>query len=98
LYNLIQWQCADKSAEKLIVPLVPGVNVPASHFSYLLPVMLVSGVWHEMGHAIAAEVYNQHVQGFGILFAFILPAAYCELPPETTTISHKKTSCYFHSR
>ena len=33
---------------------MPGVNLPASQLSYYLLTLLVCGILHEMGHAIAA--------------------------------------------
>ena len=33
---------------------MPGVNLPVSELGYFFPVLLVSGIWHELGHAIAA--------------------------------------------
>lgn len=33
---------------------VPGVNLPTSHLGYFFIALLLSGVIHELGHAVAA--------------------------------------------
>ena len=37
-----------------VVLKVPGVNLPTSQLGYYLLTLLVCGIFHELGHAIAA--------------------------------------------
>ncbi|KAG0369093.1 hypothetical protein BGZ54_000349 [Gamsiella multidivaricata] len=40
--------------EMVFVPVIPGVTLPISHLPYYLIALLISGIFHEAGHAIAA--------------------------------------------
>jgi hypothetical protein len=37
-----------------LVPLIPGMNVPWNHMPVMICSLIVAGVVHELGHAIAA--------------------------------------------
>lgn len=39
---------------RLCGPQVPGVNIPTSQLAYFFIALLLSGVIHELGHAVAA--------------------------------------------
>lgn len=38
----------------ILTPMLPGLNLPLSHLPYLMLALLVNGVFHEAGHALAA--------------------------------------------
>ncbi|KAG0016559.1 hypothetical protein BGZ80_009134 [Entomortierella chlamydospora] len=40
--------------DMVFVPVIPGVTLPLSHLPYYLIALLVSGIFHEAGHAVAA--------------------------------------------
>lgn len=62
-----------------IVPVIPGVNLPWNQVPLLFCVLIVSGVVHELGHAVAALNENVTVNGFGLFVLFIYPGAFTEL-------------------
>jgi hypothetical protein len=35
---------------------IPGINLPLSHYGYYFIALLLSGVAHELGHAMAARL------------------------------------------
>lgn len=43
----------------IILPQMPGVNVPWSQVLYYLVTLTISGVFHEFGHAISAVRYEK---------------------------------------
>ena len=40
-----------------LIPVIPGINLPVGHIPYYFLALVVSSVFHEMGHAIAAASY-----------------------------------------
>ena len=40
-----------------LVPVIPGINLPVGHIPYYFLALVVSSIFHEMGHAIAATAY-----------------------------------------
>jgi len=42
------------SGKLTIAPQIPGVNVPQSQLAYYFISLLISGILHEFGHAVAA--------------------------------------------
>src|SRR5690554_33677 len=55
---------------------IPGVNVPWSQMGYYLGALMVSGIVHEAGHAIAAASEGVGLRGFGIFFMGFYPGAF----------------------
>ncbi|KAJ3450626.1 protease m50 membrane-bound transcription factor site 2 protease [Anaeramoeba flamelloides] len=45
--------------DQILKPIIPGVNVPLSHFWFLLISLVINGVFHELGHAIASVSAGQ---------------------------------------
>ena len=43
------------------------------------PSLFMSTVFHEMGHAIAADSLDVKLLGYGLLIMVVLPAAYVDL-------------------
>lgn len=68
--------------QQVLTPVMPGVNLPTSHLSYYLLTLLVCGILHEMGHAIAAVRENVRVNGFGLFLLILYPGAYVDLSSE----------------
>ncbi|XP_045077370.1 membrane-bound transcription factor site-2 protease isoform X2 [Coregonus clupeaformis] len=58
---------------------VPGVNLPVSQLAYFFSALLVSGVIHELGHAVAAIREQVRVNGFGVFLFVVYPGAFVDL-------------------
>lgn len=58
---------------------VPGVNLPTSQLAYFFTALLLSGVIHELGHAVAALREQVRVNGFGMFIFVVYPGAFVDL-------------------
>ncbi|KAM6953542.1 membrane-bound transcription factor site-2 protease [Aplochiton taeniatus] len=58
---------------------VPGVNLPVSQLAYFFTALLLSGVIHELGHAVAALREQVRVNGFGVFVFVVYPGAFVDL-------------------
>ncbi|XP_062415276.1 membrane-bound transcription factor site-2 protease isoform X1 [Pungitius pungitius] len=58
---------------------IPGVNLPTSQLAYFFIALLLSGVIHELGHAVAALREQVRVNGFGIFVFVVYPGAFVDL-------------------
>lgn len=65
--------------EQILVPVLPGVNLPANQTIYYFLALFICGIVHEFGHAIAASREQVRVNGFGVFIMFIFPGAYVDL-------------------
>ncbi len=54
LTPLLKFELANRNFLHLPPTKIPGVNVPTSHLGYYFVALIVSGVFHELGHALAA--------------------------------------------
>ncbi|EDO41093.1 predicted protein [Nematostella vectensis] len=85
--SLTLYQAFTKEApEQVLTPVMPGVNLPWSQLMYYLITLAVSGVFHEMGHAVAAVREQVRVNGFGMFFMAIYPGAYVDLYTDHLTM------------
>lgn len=66
-------------ATVVLQPVMPGVNLPISQIAYYLLTLLLCGVLHELGHAIAAARENVKINGFGMFLFLIYPGAFVDL-------------------
>jgi len=69
----------DTKADKLLQPVMPGMNLPWNQVAYYLITLIISGTFHEVGHAIAAVRENVRVLSFGVFVLFMYPGAFVEL-------------------
>ncbi|CAG8527323.1 9744_t:CDS:2 [Diversispora eburnea] len=69
---------------------IPGVTLPMSHFAYYLIALLICGVIHEMGHAIAAAKERIEIKYTGIFLYIIYPGAFVEI----STHEMKELPCF----
>ncbi|XP_005109480.1 membrane-bound transcription factor site-2 protease [Aplysia californica] len=67
---------------QVLTPVMPGVNLPTSQISYYMLTLLVCGILHEMGHAIAAVREQVRVNGFGLFLLLLYPGAFVDLSTE----------------
>ncbi|XP_054753404.2 membrane-bound transcription factor site-2 protease-like [Lytechinus pictus] len=81
LMTLVKAFSQDKP-EQVLTPVMPGVNLPLNQITYFFAVLLISGIIHELGHAIAAVRENVRVNGFGVFVMLIYPGAFVDLHTE----------------
>jgi len=62
----------DPKPENAIMPLIPGVTIEISFFSYLILPLLLTVSIHELSHAIAAEADGVNVKSSGVMTAGII--------------------------
>ncbi|MHA1338645.1 MAG: site-2 protease family protein [Promethearchaeota archaeon] len=90
--NLVELFIAPKP-ENIIQPLVPGVTIEFSIFSYLILPLGLCIIFHEFSHAMASEADNLDLKStgliFGGLFYIILPGAFVE--PDEYKIKSRNT-------
>ncbi len=72
--------------EQILTPLMPGVNLPWNEVSYYFITIIVCGVFHEMGHALAAVTEQVRINGFGMFVLFIYPGAFVDLHSDHLTV------------
>ncbi|TWW70711.1 Membrane-bound transcription factor site-2 protease [Takifugu flavidus] len=66
-------------AQQALQVVVPGVNIPTSQLAYFFIALLLSGVIHELGHAVAALREQVRVNGFGMFVFVVYPGAFVDL-------------------
>lgn len=83
-------QASDPS-HRVLTPVMPGVNLPWSEIAYYLFALILCGVFHEAGHALAASVEQVRVNGFGVFLLFVYPGAFVDLHADhLSVISFKR--------
>ncbi|KAG0294068.1 Membrane-bound transcription factor site-2 protease [Linnemannia gamsii] len=73
-------------SEMVLIPMIPGVTLPLSHLPYYLIALLVSGVIHEAGHAIAAAREKVQVSSTGIFLYILYPGAFVDISSRALAI------------
>ncbi|KAF9909362.1 Membrane-bound transcription factor site-2 protease [Linnemannia zychae] len=73
-------------SDMVLIPMIPGVTLPLSHLPYYLIALLVSGVIHEAGHAIAAAREKTQVSSTGIFLYILYPGAFVDIPSRALAI------------
>ncbi|ESO84863.1 hypothetical protein LOTGIDRAFT_221778 [Lottia gigantea] len=68
--------------QQVLTPVMPGINLPTSQLWYYLLTLLICGILHEVGHAIAAVREQVRVNGFGLFMFVLYPGAYVDLSSE----------------
>ncbi|KAL9651604.1 hypothetical protein ABK040_001549 [Willaertia magna] len=64
-----------------MVMLIPGINLPLNQLPILFISLFICIIFHEFGHAIAANDENINVECFGICINYLIfPSAYVSLP------------------
>ncbi|XP_014787252.1 membrane-bound transcription factor site-2 protease [Octopus bimaculoides] len=79
VFNTLSQQPVD---QQVLTPVMPGVNLPTSQMSYYLLTLLICGILHEFGHALAAVREQVHVNGFGFFILILYPGAFVEMSTE----------------
>ncbi len=65
-----------------IVPLIPGVTITWFSFIYALVGVVVTLVFHEMAHGIAARAEEIPIKSSGVLLLLLLPGGFVEIDDE----------------
>lgn len=78
-YNLVDYFRNKPMSEQVLVPVLPGVNLPSDQTVYYFLALFLCGIVHEFGHAIAASREQVRVNGFGVFVTFIFPGAFVDL-------------------
>lgn len=79
MLTLYQAMTVADSSQQVLTPIMPGVNLPWSELAYYLLTLVVCGIFHEVGHALAATVEQVRVNGFGVFVLFLYPGAFVDL-------------------
>ena len=66
-------------SEPLLMPLIPGLNMPLAYLGYLIVALVVSSVVHELGHAMAAVGEGLVVHRCGAILVYVLPGAFVQI-------------------
>lgn len=77
--TLYQAMTVSDSSQQVLTPVMPGVNLPWGDIAYYLLTLVVCGVFHEAGHALAATTEQVRVNGFGVFMLFLYPGAFVDL-------------------
>lgn len=86
LYTFISAFLGSDERTEILTPVVPGINLPNSQIVHYLFTLLLSGIFHEFGHAIAAAREGVSLYGSGLFLALIYPAAFVDLNTESLKI------------
>lgn len=73
---------APASSSMDLTPVLPGVNIPLSDLPFYLSTLVICGVLHEFGHALAASWEGVRINKVGAFVVIIFPGAYVDLSSE----------------
>ena len=90
MFTLYQAMTLSDSSQQVLTPVMPGVNLPWSDIVYYLLTLVVCGVFHEVGHALAATTEQVRVNGFGVFMLFLYPGAFVDLHSDQLTVISPK--------
>lgn len=88
--TLYQAMTVSDSSQQVLTPVMPGVNIPWSDIAYYLLTLVVCGVFHEAGHALAATTEQVRVNGFGVFMLFLYPGAFVDLHSDHLSVISPK--------
>nr|CAB3263676.1 membrane-bound transcription factor site-2 protease [Phallusia mammillata] len=78
------------ASPQVLTVIVPGINLPLKDIWYLLSAVLISGILHELGHALAAASEGVKMNGFGMFMFVIYPGAFVDLNSEDLNKANTK--------
>ena len=79
VYSLYQALFGNSDSDQVLTPMMPGVNIPWNQLMYYFVTLVICGVFHEIGHALAAVTENVRINGFGVFIFFLYPGAFVDL-------------------
>lgn len=77
-------------SEKVLTPVMPGVNLPWNDIAYYILTLALCGIFHEFGHALAASTEQVRVNGFGLFMLFLYPGAFVDLHSDHLSVISPK--------
>ena len=90
VYALYQALLSSPGNQQVLTPVMPGVNLPWSEISYYFATLVVAGVFHEVGHALAAVTEHVRINGFGVFIFFLYPGAFVDLHTDHLSVISPK--------
>lgn len=90
LFSLYQALFSQSKTEQVLIPVMPGVNVPWSQITHYFFTLVICGVFHEVGHALAAVTEQVRINGFGLFIFFLYPGAFVDLHSDHLTVISPK--------
>lgn len=75
------------SSQPLMTPVLPLVTVPASELIPYALALTLCTVLHELGHALAATAHSCTLDGVGLAFVALFPAAFTAVRPVDLELS-----------
>lgn len=69
----------EPNTKQTLQPVMPGVNLPWNQLYYYITTLVITGGFHEVGHAIAATKENVKINSFGFFLWLLYPGAFVEL-------------------
>ena len=85
-YTLYKASVYSDDREQILTPVMPGLNLPNSDIPYYLSTLILSALFHEAGHALAAASEMVRINGWGVFLLLVYPGAYVELHPDHLTL------------
>ena len=79
IFTLFQSLNLSEGTQPVLTPVMPGVNLPWRDLAHYVVTLVVCGVIHEAGHALAASLEQVRLNGFGIFVMFLYPGAFVDL-------------------
>ena len=73
---------APSSSSMDLTPVLPGINIPLSDLPFYVSTLVICGVLHELGHALAASREGVRINKVGAFLVIIFPGAYVDLSSE----------------
>lgn len=73
---------------QLLSTMLPGVNLPSSHVRHYVAAFILSIVFHELGHALAAVREDIRIYGCGVFIIGVLPAAFVDIATDQVAAIH----------
>lgn len=90
IYALYQALLSAPGSQQVLTPVMPGVNLPWSEITYYFVTLVIAGVFHEVGHALAAVTEQVRINGFGVFLFFLYPGAFVDLHTDHLTVISPK--------
>lgn len=89
-FTLYQAFSISEPSQQVLTPVMPGVNLPWNDIAYYLLTLVICGVFHEVGHALAASTEQVRVNGFGLFLLFLYPGAFVDLHSDHLSVISPK--------
>lgn len=86
LFSLYQAFSSQSKTDQVLTPVMPGVNLPWNQIAHYIFTLIVCGIFHEVGHALAAVTEQVRINGFGLFIMYLYPGAFVDLHSDHLTV------------